>query len=212
MPFVPTGKVRTVIGTSHLDVNRLFTFGDVDGEGYTPRFQHCIGIAYYKGKLYVADTYNNKIKVVDAEKASSRTLAGNGRPGDSDDPAEFDEPAGLSAAAGKLYVADTNNNRIRIIELDDGNRVSTLEIKGLAPLRPEDTTQAERGQQALRTFRWPWAPAIDNRSITLARAVPHAFTGGFFRRRDILRRFARGDKIVGRAGICRGRTAQLKPA
>ncbi|HEX4147808.1 MAG TPA: thioredoxin-like domain-containing protein [Pirellulales bacterium] len=142
VPFVPTAKVTTVIGTSHLDLGRLFTFGDVDGEGLAARLQHCIGIAFYKSKLYVADTYNNKIKTVDPVKFSSRTLAGDGRPGDSDEPAEFDEPAGLSAAAGKLYVADTNNHRIRVIDLDDHNRVSTLEIRGLAPPRPAAETQA----------------------------------------------------------------------
>jgi DNA-binding beta-propeller fold protein YncE len=92
-----------------------------------------LGLAYYKGKLYVADTYNNKIKVIDPEKTSSQTFAGDGQPGDSDEPAEFDEPAGLSAAAGKLYVADTNNQRIRVIDLENDNRVSTLEIKGLEP-------------------------------------------------------------------------------
>jgi DNA-binding beta-propeller fold protein YncE/thiol-disulfide isomerase/thioredoxin len=133
VPFVPSGKVTTIIGTSHLDMGRLFAFGDVDGQGLTPRLQHCLGLAYYKGKLYVADTYNNKIKVIDPEKTSSQTFAGDGQPGDSDEPAEFDEPAGLSAAAGKLYVADTNNQRIRVIDLENDNRVSTLEIKGLEP-------------------------------------------------------------------------------
>ena len=49
------------------------------------------------------------------------------------DPAEFDEPAGLTAAAGRIYVADTNNHLIRVVELDQGNRVRTLKIDGLSP-------------------------------------------------------------------------------
>ena len=36
----------------------------------------------------------------------------------------------------KLYVADTNNHVIRTIDLDDGNRVATLEISGLEPPEP----------------------------------------------------------------------------
>ncbi|HEY5311625.1 MAG TPA: hypothetical protein VIK18_03875, partial [Pirellulales bacterium] len=78
-------------------------------------------------------TYNNKIKVVNPARASSETLAGDGQPGDSNNPAQFDEPAGLSAAAGKLYVADTNNHLIRIIDLENRDRVSTLTIQGLVP-------------------------------------------------------------------------------
>ena len=63
-------------------------------------------------------------------------MAGSGAAG-KDDAAEgaratFNEPAGLSAAGGKLYVADTNNHAIRVMELAAPYRVSTLEIEGLA--------------------------------------------------------------------------------
>ena len=44
---------------------RLFTFGDVDGPASQAKLQHPLGIVYYEGKLYIADTYNNKIKVID---------------------------------------------------------------------------------------------------------------------------------------------------
>ena len=46
------------------------------------------------------------------------------------------EPSGLSVAAGKLYVADTNNHKIRVIDLKNGNKLSTLEIAGLTPPAP----------------------------------------------------------------------------
>jgi hypothetical protein len=86
----------------------------------------------------VADTYNNKIKVIDLAEETTNTLAGSGEAGQSDEPAQFDEPAGLTYAAGKLYVADTNNHAIRVVDLATGNKVSTLEIKGLtAPPRPK---------------------------------------------------------------------------
>jgi hypothetical protein len=128
----------------------LFLFGDRDGEGYVKvkgghRFrgeakdtsgvllQHALGVVYYEGKLYVADTYNNKIKVIDPEKQTAQTIAGTGKPGTSDDPAEFDEPAGITAAAGKLYVADTNAHSIRVIDLQQNNKVSTFVVAGLEP-------------------------------------------------------------------------------
>jgi hypothetical protein len=125
VPLDSDGAVRTVIGTSHLPYARLFTFGDVDGVGKEVRLQHVLGVEYYQGKLYIADTYNDKIKVIDPEQASCKTLAGGAAP-------TFDEPAGLSAANGKLYVADTNNHAIRVIDLKN-NQVSTLQIEGLTP-------------------------------------------------------------------------------
>ncbi len=133
VPLDPQKDVKTVVGTSHLPAARLFTFGDVDGRAPQVRLQHPLGVTYFDGMLYVADTYNNKIKVIDPADGTTRTLAGSGKPGRSDDPPTFDEPAGISAAAGKLYVADTNNHLIRVIDLRDGNRAWTLTITGLKP-------------------------------------------------------------------------------
>jgi DNA-binding beta-propeller fold protein YncE len=134
VPFNPTGKVTTLIGTSQLDDGRLFTFGDVDGPPGKARLQHCLDVAYHDGRLYVADTYNHKIKSIDLKTRECKTLAGDGKQGHADgsanQPAEFFEPAGLSYAAGKLYVADTNNHLIRVIDLAT-NRVSTLQLSGL---------------------------------------------------------------------------------
>jgi thiol-disulfide isomerase/thioredoxin len=127
--------VKTIVGTAHLRAGRLFVFGDVDGEGPEVRLQHALGVAYRDGLIYVADTYNNKIKVVDPKQASAKTIAGNGKPGSGDSPPQFDEPAGVSVAGGKLYVADTNNHLIRVVDLKQDNKVSTLEIKGLTPLK-----------------------------------------------------------------------------
>ncbi len=132
VPLDPRREVRTVVGTSHLPAARLFTFGDIDGPAGKARLQHPLGVAWYQGRLFVADTYNNKIKVIDPASGTVATLVGSGKPGRTDDPPAFDEPAGISAAAGKLFVADTNNHAIRVIRLAD-RTVSTLTIAGLAP-------------------------------------------------------------------------------
>jgi DNA-binding beta-propeller fold protein YncE len=135
VPFSPQKKVRTVVGTAGLMNARLFTFGDVDGPASNTRLQHPLGIAFHDGKLYIADTYNSKIKIVDPSTGTTSTLAGTGKAGNDDDPPSFDEPAGLSAAGGKLFVADTNNHLIRVIDLTS-NKVSTLPISGLKPPQP----------------------------------------------------------------------------
>ena len=139
---VPLGlrsDVRTVVGTSQLPSARLFTFGDVDGPAAQARFQHPLGVAYHEGRIYVADTYNHKIREVDPANGTTRTLAGTGRPGHTDQPAAFFEPAGLAVAAGRLFVADTNNHLIRTIDLKT-LQVSTLEITGLKPPQPPAAT------------------------------------------------------------------------
>jgi sugar lactone lactonase YvrE/thiol-disulfide isomerase/thioredoxin len=133
--FSPSGRAQTIIGTAHLPFNRLFTFGDVDGRGATVQLQHPLGLAWADGHLYVADTYNNKIKRIDVKRKTCETVAGTGAPGHDDVAPTFDEPAGISAAGGRLYVADTNNHRIRVIALNENNKVSTLEIAGLEPPR-----------------------------------------------------------------------------
>jgi NHL repeat len=137
VPFDPALAVRTVIGTSQLRGGRLFTFGDVDGKGPQVRLQHPLGVAQRNGQLYVADTYNNKVKVIDLAQGTCQTLAGALQPGKSDDPPRFDEPEGLSVAGDRLYVADTNNHAIRVIDLAGGNRTSTLAIAGLSVPTPK---------------------------------------------------------------------------
>jgi len=107
----------------------LFAFGDRDGPRSEAKLQHCLDVDYLDNKIYVADTYNNKIKIV-AKNGDTKTFSGTGKPGSSDSPAQFHEPGGLTHAHGKLYVADTNNHLIRTIDLATG-KVATLTIAGL---------------------------------------------------------------------------------
>lgn len=132
VPLAANQKVKTVVGTAGLASARLFTFGDRDGEARQVLLQHPLGVTCHDGLIYVADTYNNKIKAVDAQTGATKTVAGTGAAGASDDQGTLDEPAGLAYAKGRLYIADTNNHRIRIFDLST-QRLSTLEIKGLAP-------------------------------------------------------------------------------
>jgi sugar lactone lactonase YvrE len=120
------GNVRTIVGEG------LFDYGDVDGVGADVRLQHPMGLVYVDGMLYVADTYNNKIKRLQPLARSSATFAGSGEAGLIDGPgviARFNEPAGVSAAGGKLYIADTNNHAIRVVDISTRN-VSTFALKG----------------------------------------------------------------------------------
>ena len=131
----PHGRVDTIVGED------LFEFGDRDGKGASVRLQHPLGVVYSDGWLYVADTYNNKIKRISPKERTSETFVGTGENGMRDgDRATLDEPAGVSVAFGQLYVADTNNHLIRVADLKT-RRLETLQIKGLEKLRPRKSKQ-----------------------------------------------------------------------
>ena len=139
-------RVITGLTTNHPEVGRivgegLFEFGDRDGTGPDVRLQHCLGVAYGDGKLFIADTYNNKVKVADPKTRAVKTLAGDGKPGSDDNPPRFYQPGGLSVAGTSLYVADTNNHKIRVIDLKTGD-TRTLKIEGLNSTQAEPRTSS----------------------------------------------------------------------
>ncbi|MBM00457.1 MAG: hypothetical protein CMM06_12295 [Rhodopirellula sp.] len=137
VPFDKTKSVFTVVGTNDLPRGRLFTFGDVDGKKDDVLLQHVLGVHYDAGKIYITDTYNNKVKVVDAKTGETHTLAGSGDPGISDEGiGEFDEPSGITKLGNTLYIADTNNHLVRTIDLAT-KKVGTMSFKGLEPVGTE---------------------------------------------------------------------------
>jgi sugar lactone lactonase YvrE len=93
-----------------------------DGPGAKAGFNLTYGLALGDGVLYVADTYNHRIRTVDLVDPAHPvgTLAGS-KMGRADGPgasAMFNNPQGLVLdAAGDLWVGDTANNLIRKISL-----------------------------------------------------------------------------------------------
>jgi DNA-binding beta-propeller fold protein YncE len=140
------GAVKTLVGGD------LFEFGDVDGTGDDVRLQHPLGLASYGNKILIADTYNHKIKELDPKQEKVTTFLGTGKPGQADGTApSFYEPGGLTLANGNLYIADTNNHAIRVVDLKT-KRVSTLRLNGLTP--------PAKNMQALETATGPNAEEI----------------------------------------------------
>ncbi|MBN3297248.1 NHLC2 protein, partial [Amia calva] len=119
------GAVKHLVGGERDPLN-LFAFGDVDGAGINAKLQHPLAVAWnpQKGALYAADSYNHKIKVVDPKSKQCATLAGTGEASNDVGPgfsqSTFNEPGGLHVGeSGRiLYVADTNNHQIKILDLD----------------------------------------------------------------------------------------------
>ncbi len=120
--------VRTICGSG-----ALFGFGDVDGQGTDVRLQHCLGVEYAQNFLWIADSYNHKIKLVSPHTGNCQTVLGDGTAGLQDGQGKnssFYEPSGLSIMGSHLYIADTNNHAIRHVDLNTWI-VKTLQFTGL---------------------------------------------------------------------------------
>jgi len=126
-------KVTTLAGPRDLPRGRsLFEFGDIDKPGEEARFQHPIGLAYHNQKLYIADSYNHKIRTVDLTTGEVSTLIGTGQAGSElGETPRLSEPAGLSVANNTLYIADTNNHRILTVNLET-REVRQLNLSGVS--------------------------------------------------------------------------------
>ncbi|XP_052654448.1 NHL repeat-containing protein 2 isoform X5 [Harpia harpyja] len=119
------GAVKHLVGGERDPLN-LFAFGDVDGAGINAKLQHPLGVTWDKKRklLYVADSYNHKIKVVDPKMKNCATLAGTGEASDvigsSFTQSTFNEPGGLCVEENGhlMYVADTNNHQIKVLDLE----------------------------------------------------------------------------------------------
>ena len=111
----PSGGITTVAGIGE--------GGDSGGAGPATEavLDWPVGVAVDgSGNLYIADTYNNRIRRVDTS-GTLTTIAGTGVRGYSGDgglaaTAQLNDPTGVAVdEAGKVYVADSRNHRIRVL-------------------------------------------------------------------------------------------------
>ncbi len=119
------GKITTLIGTG------LFDFGYAEGKRGEALMQHAIGVYATPPDVYIADSYNHSIRRYDPATGYLHNFAGHGVRGNKDGvlaEAEFNEPNDVLQIGDKLYVADTNNHAIRVIDLT-AKKVSTLPVQ-----------------------------------------------------------------------------------
>jgi len=113
----------------------LFQFGDVDGVGGEALLQHPLAVVSDGELLYIADTYNSKIKRIDSVSGQVTTWLGEAHGWRDGGEPLFYEPGGLDLVDGVLYVADTNNHSIRLVDLDSGV-TTTLVLSGIEDFMP----------------------------------------------------------------------------
>lgn len=103
---VDSGHVDTVLGRG------LYVFGDATGARVEARLQNPLALAADpRGLLYVADSYNDAIKLVSRRSGETRPLR-MAHP--------LREPQALAVARNTLWIANTNQHEILAIDLASG--------------------------------------------------------------------------------------------
>jgi sugar lactone lactonase YvrE len=131
------GRIRKI------DVNGIITtlagsstegFSGDGGPATQAQLNRPHGIAMSpEGNIYISDTRNNRIRKIDANGIIT-TLAGTDTPGFSGDggpatQAQLNRPHGIAIdKEGNIYIADTNNNRIRKIDV---NGIITTQLENI---------------------------------------------------------------------------------
>jgi sugar lactone lactonase YvrE len=125
-----SGIIQTVAGTGAAG------FSGDGGPAISAKLHSPVGVALdSSGKLYVADCYNNRIRVIDTS-GNITTLAGNGTAGFSGDggpaaSASLKFPSGVSVSAGNVYIADWHNQRVRVVNTSGMMTTATLAGTGV---------------------------------------------------------------------------------
>jgi sugar lactone lactonase YvrE len=169
---------RILIGASTGSVAANFvgtngaTGGATEGTGAaTGEFHSPSGITYYAGNLYVADTFNNKIRKIEISTLTTSTLAGPtgvvGAAAFTDGTganAEFNQPQGITNDGTYLYIADTANHRIRRILMSSGV-TDTIAGTGIAGFND--------GNGSVAQFNAPIGITTDGTYLYVADSVNH---------------------------------------
>jgi sugar lactone lactonase YvrE len=144
-----TGIIRTIAGTGEAGYN-----GDnipaVKARLARPEF----AIFDSKGDLFIADSYNNRVRRVDHATGLISTVAGTGERGFSGDNgpatgARLHFPEGIALDADdNLFISDTVNRRIRRVDMRTGI-IETYAGSGAVSVNPENTPAEKAGFERL---------------------------------------------------------------
>ena len=116
---------------------------------------------HHLGNIYIADTFNNRIRKVTVSTGIISTIAGTGTISYSGDngaatSATLNYPYGVGLdTAGNVYIADRNNNRIRKVTISTGI-ITTIAGTGTT------TYSGDNGPATSATLYYPTGVALDS--------------------------------------------------
>jgi sugar lactone lactonase YvrE len=136
----PTGTITTIAGASH--------FAGDGGPATSALLQNPSGVAVDgKGNVYIADTSNNRLRMVDASSRTVTTVAGSDLAGFSGDngpagAAQLSGPVALATdSSGAVYISDGGDVGI-FLGPDPGSRVRMISATGTITTLAGGTAQA----------------------------------------------------------------------
>jgi len=117
-----TGAITTVVGFMNAEGIGASGYGGDGGPATSALLNTPWGITVDAlGDIYVADTFNHRVRKVDMESGIIQTIAGTGIPGYNGDSlqataAELNVPYAVAFdAASNMYIPDSANNRVRVV-------------------------------------------------------------------------------------------------
>ena len=132
-------KVNTAGIVSTIGGNGSVGFSGDGGPATSAQISNPYGITVdAAGNVYIADTYNNRVRFINSNSGIISTIAGTGVGGFSGDggaptSAELFDPYGVTVdAKGNVYVADINNQRVRKLQQSILN-FGTINVGLLSP-------------------------------------------------------------------------------
>ena len=121
-------------------------------------------------RLFITDSNHNRIVVTSLE-GELQQLIGNGRIGRADgsfEVAEFNRPQGTALVGNKLYVSDTENHLLRVVDLE------TKTVSTLAGTGEQGPPGGKVSGPLLETpLNSPWSIAPVGETLYIAMAGPH---------------------------------------
>ena len=168
---IATGMVSSVTGAA----NTAGAWGAADGAGTTATLSRPFSITTDGTNLYVADTYNNKIRqivistgVVSSVTGTANTASATGAADGAGATATFNYPSGITTNGTNLYVADSNNHKIRQIVITTGAVSSVTGTTNTASV-----LGAADGTGATATFKSPEGITTDGTNLYVADTYNH---------------------------------------
>ena len=118
---VSTGNISTLAGTG------VAWFNGDGIQATTAQLKNPVGVAVdASGNVYIADQSNDRIRKITLSTGIISTVAGTGVSGYSSDgvaatSSQLNLPVGIALdASGNMYIADSGNNRIRLVTVSTG--------------------------------------------------------------------------------------------
>ena len=152
---VSTGIISTIAGTGST------SFSGDNGAATSAALYYPFGVSVdSSGNVYIADYFNHRIRKVSVSTGIIITIAGTGTAGYSGDngaatSATLYYPVGVSLdASGNVYIADTNNNRIRKVTVSTGI-ISTIAGTGTG------SYSGDYGAATSATLYYPFGVSLD---------------------------------------------------